>query len=1063
MGILLIAGAWAYNNTVVRSWERGIESQSNSNAKNNIVIGTAANYSGTFASSTYNISTDATASGTGSIASASATSIIKDTAYATFDCRPKNGSPAFDAGDSVGLSALFLNDLADTIRHYNGWDIGCREAGWHPFTWVGRGSTENWNEAANWEGGAAPGTTDTAFYGKQSNKNCVVNIAPSIKGMQISSPYAGTISQSTGNAITIGTGGFSQASGIFTGANKKVTVGGLCTITGGTFTSTSETLSVADDLIIGSATFNHNNCIVAMPGNIAKTISTGTAHLSSLSLGIGGTPNIIISGRVYLDSNLYLVGSSSMTGDTIFIAGNAVSGSLNCTSPLVFNGLGAQTLSAGSGTKGCYGSIIVDKSSGTLFLEDTISLTGHWVKTNGIVDAGTSVVLFTGSPNATITGNGTAFNHVVINRGSGHLTISGTMDINGNLNIVDLYSFQTGTVNLAGNLTFSDNSVTQTNNVAIVFDGAGNQTVSAVASAAWPTGGITISKASGKLTLLSDIVWPATVGLNSGVLEQGDYNLTTTGAFTISSGARYVNNGSGDLILGSTLTNNGTVYMNSFGGGSGDGDSIWIRSSVAGTPRTITGGATGWRLYDVNLQDITAGSGAADSIFVYSGTNTSGNTRCGFREGGVVPYSIGINSSSLFSTGTVSQNATFDTLTFSNALPANIGEGDKIILDFDNGGLGRDTVFVMSKLTTTTVALQAPCRYVQSGVDFSIVRSFNTLQAWEDARQNNLVAQRVIEKGACYNDGNFTASLNIAGSTTDASSYFWLTAAQGQMHTGRDGTGVKVRTTSTNSTIDVDVDYTRVNGLIVETATGFDYNGITCDALDVKIYDNIVIRGNGTLLGAAIRLYHASNSGVAYNNIVYGKDGYTWENGIKLSRGKGYNNTIYHCGTGIYVYGAGSGLAKNNISVYNTTDYGGDGFDAASNYNLSSDATAPGAASVLNISREKLFIDTSVSLPNFNLIRLAPAAGAGDSATLTAIYTTDILGITRLDKVWDIGAFKGVFPFLIAARSIGTNAAALYTGTGNGSTNATGDTITLSSGTFPANIGEGDSIRLTSV
>src|SRR5437660_1487717 len=69
-------------------------------------------------------------------------------------------------------------------------------------TWDGGGSTNNWSEAANWSGDAAPVAGDDVVFDATSSKACTVNtLAISIRSFD-STAYTGTITINTGVTIT---------------------------------------------------------------------------------------------------------------------------------------------------------------------------------------------------------------------------------------------------------------------------------------------------------------------------------------------------------------------------------------------------------------------------------------------------------------------------------------------------------------------------------------------------------------------------------------------------------------------------------------------------------------------------------------------------------------------------------------------------------------------------------------------------------------------------------------------------------------------------------------------
>ena len=141
-----------------------------------------------------------------------------------------------------------------------------------------------------------------------------------------------------------------------------------------------------------------------------------------------------------------------------------------------------------------------------------------------------------------------------------------------------------------------------------------------------------------------------------------------------------------------------------------------------------------------------------------------------------------------------------------------------------------------------------------------------------------------------------------------------------------------------------------------------------------------------------------SDSYVVRNCIIDGYDGY----GIYITTGSWslvysiQNNTVYGCGVGIVARHA---TLQNNISVGNTTTDYGSSDGTIRDYNISSDATAPGSNSLINQVATDLMTDPANG--DFTLKSGSAAIGAGTD--LSAYFTTDITGATR--STWDAGAY----------------------------------------------------------
>ena len=169
-------------------------------------------------------------------------------------------------------------------------------------------------------------------------------------------------------------------------------------------------------------------------------------------------------------------------------------------------------------------------------------------------------------------------------------------------------------------------------NPTLLFSGAANQ-IFTNNGGANPALIWTINKSSGRVSLASDLILQSTNQLNitSGILDQGASSNLTAGPFTIGSGGRLSNQGTGDLILTGNLSNAGTISLNGGGGGCTDPDSILIRSSVDGTQRTWSG-AGNFFLTDVDVKDQSTG-GTPAAINVFSSTDSGNNTNFVFLSG----------------------------------------------------------------------------------------------------------------------------------------------------------------------------------------------------------------------------------------------------------------------------------------------------------------------------------------------------------------------------------------------------------------------------------------------
>jgi photosystem II stability/assembly factor-like uncharacterized protein len=181
---------------------------------------------------------------------------------------------------------------------------------------------------------------------------------------------------------------------------------------------------------------------------------------------------------------------------------------------------------------------------------------------------------------------------------------------------------------------------------------------------------------------------------------------------------------------------------------------------------------------------------------------------------GTIYRSIGTNAGTLYLTGTATVDAGSRTVTFGGGavLPADVGVGDRLTVSGEQ-------FYILSRVSDTEVTVQEiPCTdYVDQA--YTIERAYNTMQAWENDRDGDLVADARQEVGVVYNDGPFTSRLTISGSITDASHYMRLTVADGHGHAGLKDTGAVIDAEGGwggNNAIDVEDEYTRIEGLEIK-------------------------------------------------------------------------------------------------------------------------------------------------------------------------------------------------------------------------------------------------------
>ncbi|MHC4216922.1 MAG: right-handed parallel beta-helix repeat-containing protein [Planctomycetota bacterium] len=324
---------------------------------------------------------------------------------------------------------------------------------------------------------------------------------------------------------------------------------------------------------------------------------------------------------------------------------------------------------------------------------------------------------------------------------------------------------------------------------------------------------------------------------------------------------------------------------------------------------------------------------------------------------------------------------------------------------------------ILSRDDDTTVTAQETAGAARTDETFKIERVYNTLQAWEDDRQGDLVTEARREVGVCYNDGAFTSRLTINGSTTDATHYMMLTVAEGQRHNGVAGAGARLDGGGGFSARPVNVkdQYTHIEWLEITNWLD-DHSGVYFDEspaednADNSSVSNLLMHNffTGTSDSA---IHPRCNNVTMRNTIIYDGEG----EGIRVRLGTGHvidNCTIYDItGDGVYQLSGTGVTVRNTISVGNSSD----DFDLRGtvdffDYNMYDTLSGPSAGANDQsppADLDSLFISISPGLEDLHLETTGHSAG-NNGLDLTTDFTTDIDGQTRIDP-WDLGADEAIF------------------------------------------------------
>ena len=269
--------------------------------------------------------------------------------------------------------------------------------------WTGLAGDNQWSTPGNWSGNNVPTSTDVArFAGANctgANCNATIDSSISIAGILTDSAYTGTITQGSGNTITLANS-WTQSNGTFTGSNATFTAGSYSQA-GGTFTGPTATLRIE-----------------AAPG----ASSTAMVKTGGTLTGTNTDLYLTQDGAGCTGAYSYSITLPSVSFKTIRFAGGHASTNNTCTwnATTALTSLGAVTIQR-------------DFSTGGVALDGTYNVGGDLTLDAG-TNGGTGSITMNGSTNQNVSQN------------------SGTWP-NGNFNV----SKTGGQLVIATNLSFNNN------------------------------------------------------------------------------------------------------------------------------------------------------------------------------------------------------------------------------------------------------------------------------------------------------------------------------------------------------------------------------------------------------------------------------------------------------------------------------------------------------------------------------------------------------------------------------------------------------------------------------
>jgi hypothetical protein len=431
-------------------------------------------------------------------------------------------------------------------------------------------------------------------------------------GVDIKSSYTGIITQSGSVTVLIGTSGYKQAGGTFTGGTGAFTLnGGDFLLSGGTFTTTSGLTSVvvksgsatwqktggtfsaptgtvdfAGNItspaitITGSSTFSTLIFDMLLGGIFQATISSGTTLTAPVALTIAGTGGD--SANVELEGG----GVIAASGNVGSLNTGADSGGGPTPATILINGTSTQSI-GGSITPsvGAFPSITINKTSGTLNFLNTVSISGNWNYQAGTLNFGTSQVDFMGSLGSDPTADGfsisikgsASFNDLMFDEAGGRavvsvidggttLTVNGTLTIAGSGGSYSTVALQGGTIEAKGNIISTNTSPGtgggNNNPTTLLIDGTGSQTITGQSTLT--VGGLPslqINKPSGTLHFVNGVTVVGNWIYQSGALDFGTSTIDIASTYYADPGGDgFVVTIAGDTTFNNLMLDIGGAY-----------------------------------------------------------------------------------------------------------------------------------------------------------------------------------------------------------------------------------------------------------------------------------------------------------------------------------------------------------------------------------------------------------------------------------------------------------------------------------------------------------------------
>ncbi|MBI2192136.1 MAG: hypothetical protein HYU36_09140 [Planctomycetes bacterium] len=138
------------------------------------------------------------------------------------------------------------------------------------YVWSGEAADEAWSSSENWKGNRVPGQKAVVIFDETSSKNCNIGGSIRVSGLHLLRGYHGNVTQAEKAALQIGSFGYKQEDGCFTGGDAPFKVYGPFWLEGGLFSSPSGIFEVSGEILHTRGVFHWGHTLPGCPRNFIR-------------------------------------------------------------------------------------------------------------------------------------------------------------------------------------------------------------------------------------------------------------------------------------------------------------------------------------------------------------------------------------------------------------------------------------------------------------------------------------------------------------------------------------------------------------------------------------------------------------------------------------------------------------------------------------------------------------------------------------------------------------------------------------------------------------------------